>query len=153
MRFKYRPYPLRPDDALPTPKELQSVIKELERAKKEPEGAALKPDLWTGVDLPRSSVPALAALEAARMQGPEAVGSLARANDLDARLGAGPQRPDGPAGVAAVDQQLVPVAGDQRRDHGRMPGLGDEPDVADQRLVEDRVERLRVVVGPGPGLA
>ena len=72
IRIIPRPYALRRGEALPTQKEISETLKEITRARKEPDGHLIRPDLWTSEDPPRSSVPALAALEAARLQGPEA---------------------------------------------------------------------------------
>lgn len=68
--WKFRPYPLRVSETLPTLKELHSAREELERARNEPEAEArrLCADLWNSARGPRSSLPPLAALEAARMQ-------------------------------------------------------------------------------------
>lgn len=79
VRVVYRPYALRPHDAAPTPKEVASNLKEIARAQKEPEAALIRPDLWRSADPPRSSVPPLMALEAARLQGAEAQRTLANA--------------------------------------------------------------------------
>jgi predicted DsbA family dithiol-disulfide isomerase len=81
VRFRVRPYPLRVNDVLPTEKERRALAGEVKRAKEEVDPAAqlLTSELWTGSDAPRSSVPALAALEAARLQGPTARALLARA--------------------------------------------------------------------------
>ncbi|MGQ0507122.1 MAG: DsbA family oxidoreductase [Myxococcaceae bacterium] len=67
--WKSRPFPLRVREAKPTRDELMALLAELKRAKGEPEGAGLSPELWECEDPPRSSVPALAALEAAKLQG------------------------------------------------------------------------------------
>jgi len=79
LRWRSRPFPLRLHEALPSSKELAGWVKDLRAAKEEPEGDALRADLWTSGDPPRSSVPALAALEAARLQGAAARHVLARA--------------------------------------------------------------------------
>ena len=79
LRWKTRPYPLRVNEAQPTGEELSTWAKEIRLARREPEGARLKADLWTGGDPPRSSVPALMALEAARLQGPTARALLGKA--------------------------------------------------------------------------
>jgi len=79
LRWKSRPFPLRLHEALPSAKELAGWVKDLAEAQKEPEGSALREDLWTSGDPPRSSLPALAALEAARLQGASARHALARA--------------------------------------------------------------------------
>ncbi len=81
LRWRVRPYPLRLHDKRPTEKELRGLTEEVRRAQQEPEPAAklLTTELWQGGDAPRTSVPALAALEAARLQGPSARAYLARA--------------------------------------------------------------------------
>jgi predicted DsbA family dithiol-disulfide isomerase len=79
LRWRTRPFPLRLHEALPSAKELSGWVKDLGEARKEPEGAALSDDLWTAGDPPRSSLPALAALEAAKLQGTGARNALARA--------------------------------------------------------------------------
>ncbi len=81
VRWRVRPYPLRIVDTLPTEKELRGFSEEIRRAKEESDPAArlLSTDLWLGGDPPRSSLPGLAALEAARLQGPTARAYLARA--------------------------------------------------------------------------
>jgi predicted DsbA family dithiol-disulfide isomerase len=81
VRFRVRPYPLRVNDVLPTDKERRALAGEVERAQEEVDPAArlITSELWTGNDAPRSSVPALAALEAARLQGPTARAMFARA--------------------------------------------------------------------------
>jgi predicted DsbA family dithiol-disulfide isomerase len=79
VRIQYRSYALRPHDALPTPQEVAAQVREVRRARREPEGKLLRPDLWRSSDPPRSSLPALVALEAARLQGPDAQRALAQA--------------------------------------------------------------------------
>jgi predicted DsbA family dithiol-disulfide isomerase len=64
---------------VPTARDLETNVEELERAQKEPGGALLSSELWTAGDPPRSSVPALAALEAAKLQGTNAVELLGSA--------------------------------------------------------------------------
>ncbi len=81
VRWRVRPYPLRLHDTLPTERELRGLSEEVQRARAEPEPVArlLSTDLWLGGDPPRSSLPGLAALEAARLQGLQARVYLARA--------------------------------------------------------------------------
>jgi predicted DsbA family dithiol-disulfide isomerase len=81
VHWRVRPYPLRPHEATPTERELRGLSEEVQRARAEPEPVArlLSTDLWLGGDPPRSSLPGLAALEAARLQGPQARAYLARA--------------------------------------------------------------------------
>lgn len=76
LRWSARPFPMRVHEAQPTQREIDVLVKELRRAQREPEGSLLRPELWTTGDAPRSSVPALAALEAAKLQGPQAVAQL-----------------------------------------------------------------------------
>ncbi len=79
VQWRHRPYPLRLQEANPSAKEIGEWLAELDRAKAEPEGARLSPELWQGADPPRSSVAALAALEAAKLQGPQLFEALMRA--------------------------------------------------------------------------
>jgi predicted DsbA family dithiol-disulfide isomerase len=72
VRFRLRPYPLRPDTQIPDKKQRGVLARQVRRVTREPEGALVKADLWTGRDPPASSIPALAALEAALVQGPSA---------------------------------------------------------------------------------
>lgn len=76
--WKIRPFPLRLDEAPPSPREIRQWSEQIRRARQEPEGGRLRDDLWTQGDPPRSSLVALAALEAARLQGPHARAVLAR---------------------------------------------------------------------------
>jgi predicted DsbA family dithiol-disulfide isomerase len=80
VQWRARPYPLRIVDALPTPKERNALLEEVQRARAEADPAArlLSTELWSSDDAPRSSVPALAALEAARLQGAAARTALYR---------------------------------------------------------------------------
>lgn len=81
VSLRVRPYALRLHDVLPTPRERRELVREVERARLESDPLAqrLSPELWMGSDAPRSSLPALAALEAARLQGPLAHATLGRA--------------------------------------------------------------------------
>jgi predicted DsbA family dithiol-disulfide isomerase len=79
VRFKLRPYPLRPDTQIPDKKQRAVQARHFRRVSREPEGGLIKADLWTGRDPPASSVPALAALEAALAQGPQVQHELLRA--------------------------------------------------------------------------
>jgi predicted DsbA family dithiol-disulfide isomerase len=81
VRWRVRPYPLRVHDTPPTERELRGMEEEVKRAQQEPEAVArqLSTELWRGGDPPRTSLPALAALEAAGLQGPLARVCLARA--------------------------------------------------------------------------
>jgi predicted DsbA family dithiol-disulfide isomerase len=81
LRWEVRPYALRLQDTRPTERELRGLTREVRRAGREPEATAgrLSTELWQGGDPPGSSVEALAALEAARLQGATARALLARA--------------------------------------------------------------------------
>jgi len=72
VRWLRRPFPLRPLDSVPSEKDRAAWLKEVAAAQKEPEGGKLTTELWTGSELPRSSIPPLAALEAAKLQGAQA---------------------------------------------------------------------------------
>ncbi len=78
VRFRRRPYPLRPGESLPTGREIHAAVQDLEAARAEREQLPLCPELWTSGDPPRGSLDALAALEAARLQGEEVRARLAR---------------------------------------------------------------------------
>lgn len=69
--WRFRPFPLRLTDALPTAKELREARGEIDRAKIEADPVAkrLTAEVWNTPRGSRSSMPPLAALEAARMQG------------------------------------------------------------------------------------
>lgn len=71
VRWRLRPYPLRPDNQLPDKKERAVLARHFRRVSREAEGKGVKADLWTGQDPPSSSLPPLVALEAALAQGPE----------------------------------------------------------------------------------
>lgn len=79
VRFQFRPYALRVLEALPTRKEREELARGIDRARQEPGGEKLRPELWTSGDPPRSSVSALAALEAAKLQGRGARTAMRRA--------------------------------------------------------------------------
>lgn len=69
LRIHYRPFPLRIEEMVPTRRERQAEIDALREVAREPECAAVVPDLWEGADPPRTSLPPLIALEAARIVG------------------------------------------------------------------------------------
>jgi predicted DsbA family dithiol-disulfide isomerase len=79
VRWRLRPYPLRPDQQVPDRKERSIHARHFRRLAREPEGKGVKADLWTGNDPPSSSLPPLVALEAALPQGPEAQRALLKA--------------------------------------------------------------------------
>ncbi|MHB1845979.1 MAG: DsbA family oxidoreductase [Deltaproteobacteria bacterium] len=67
--FSYRAFPVRPNESAPAAREVRTLARHYRRVAKEPEGAGIVPDLWTENDPPRSTLPPLVALEAARVQG------------------------------------------------------------------------------------
>ncbi len=95
VSWRWRPFPLRVQEANPTAREVADAIEELRRARAEPGGERLSLELWEGNDPPRSSILALAALEAARLQGPSAFEALASAMQRAAlEQGVNVTRPD-----------------------------------------------------------
>ena len=79
VRFRFRPFPTRVQDSVLTLREVDKAVRSVQRASEEPEGGRLTTELWRGPDAPRSSVPALLALEAARLQGADEHHALLRA--------------------------------------------------------------------------
>jgi predicted DsbA family dithiol-disulfide isomerase len=69
LRIDYRPYPLRIEEMVPTDKEREAEIKALRKVGREKDGKGIVADLWRSSDPPRSSVPPLLAVEAARIIG------------------------------------------------------------------------------------
>lgn len=67
--LRIEPFPLRPDPRAPSARERRELARAARLASKEPEAAHTRPDLWLSADAPLSSVPALTALAAARLQG------------------------------------------------------------------------------------
>jgi predicted DsbA family dithiol-disulfide isomerase len=68
--LRLEPFPLRAEPRALTAKERRALVRLARRAAKEPEAAGVTPDLWLSDDPPLTTLPALAALEAARLQGP-----------------------------------------------------------------------------------
>jgi predicted DsbA family dithiol-disulfide isomerase len=68
--LRLEPFPLRAEPCALTAKERRDYVRVARRAAKEPEAAGTTPDLWLSDDPPLTTLPALAALEAARLQGP-----------------------------------------------------------------------------------
>jgi predicted DsbA family dithiol-disulfide isomerase len=79
VRWRYRPYPLRPENQLPDKKQRAVLARHFRRVARESEGKGVKADLWTGQDPPSSSLPPLVALEAALPQGDHLQQKLLRA--------------------------------------------------------------------------
>jgi predicted DsbA family dithiol-disulfide isomerase len=86
VRWRYRGYPLRPEEEALDKKQRALLARHFRRAAKEKEGAGVVADLWTGSDPPRSSLPPLVALEAARVQGEGAQRALLKALRMAAFL-------------------------------------------------------------------
>jgi len=79
VRWRFRPYPLRPENQLPGQKQRAVLARHFRRVAREQEGTGVKADLWTGRDPPSSSLPPLVALEAALAQGSEMQRALLKA--------------------------------------------------------------------------
>ena len=78
LRWRYRGYPLRPEEKALDKRERKLLAGHFRRAAREKEGAGVVADLWTSSDPPRSSLPPLVALEAALVQGEGAQRALLR---------------------------------------------------------------------------
>ena len=79
IRWRYKGYPLHPDNQLPGRQQRAVLARNVRRVAKEREGRGIVADLWTGRDPPTSSLPALVALEAALPEGIEVQRELLRA--------------------------------------------------------------------------
>jgi predicted DsbA family dithiol-disulfide isomerase len=67
--LRLEPFPLRSEPRAVTAAERRALARDARRAAREPEAAGTTPDLWLSDDPPHTTLPALAALEAARLQG------------------------------------------------------------------------------------
>lgn len=67
--LRLEPFPLIAEPRALTPREKRAFIRAARKAAREPEAAGTTPDLWLGRDPPHSTLPALAAMIAARLQG------------------------------------------------------------------------------------
>lgn len=76
--WRTRPFPLWLKDAALSEKDIQNALEEVKRASAEPEGMKLSAELWRAQP-PRSSVPAMVAIEAAKLQGEARMQELTRA--------------------------------------------------------------------------
>lgn len=65
----YRPFPLRLEEMIPSRRERNGEMRALRKVAKEKDGQGIVTDLWKVTDPPRSSLPPLIALEAARIVG------------------------------------------------------------------------------------
>ncbi len=68
--LRLEPFPLRAEPRAVTGTDRRILAREARRAAREPEAAGTTADLWLSDDPPLSTLPALAAIEAARLQGP-----------------------------------------------------------------------------------
>ena len=84
VRFRFCPFASRAGDGPLLEQELEQARRNVESARQEQEGKRLSVELWRGSDPPRSSLPALVALEAARLQGADAHHALLRAMQVAA---------------------------------------------------------------------
>jgi len=71
-----RPFPARVSPGPPDPEARRLALRRLKRVAKEPGGETLVPDLWAGDDPPDTGLVPLAAVEAARLQGPRQASAL-----------------------------------------------------------------------------
>ncbi len=69
LPLRIEPFSMRPEPRAPSTRERRALARAARRAAKEPEAAHTRPDLWLSRDVPLSTVPALTALAAARLQG------------------------------------------------------------------------------------
>lgn len=69
IRLEHRPFPVRVDERLPSRREILAEARALRKVAKEKETQDFVPDLWRSNDPPRSSLPPLVAVEAARIIG------------------------------------------------------------------------------------
>lgn len=99
--WRTRPFPLWLKEAALSEKDIKSALSEVQRAKEEPEGVLLSGELWR-TQPPRSSVPAMVALEAAKLQGEARMMELSRALKNAALIqGVDVTRPDTTLEIAA----------------------------------------------------
>ncbi len=83
--LRLEPFPLRAEPRALGVRERRALVRAARKAAREPEAAGTTPDLWLSRDAPHSTLPALAALVAARLQGPAREAAL-RAALRDAAL-------------------------------------------------------------------
>lgn len=69
IQIEYQAFTLRPEERTPSKREIQAEISALRKVSQEREARSFVSDLWRSSDPPRSSMPPLAALEAARIIG------------------------------------------------------------------------------------
>lgn len=138
VRWLSRPFPLRASEGVPSARERDEFVRELARAKLEPEGARLIPDVWSGDDPPRTSITALAAVEAAKLQGAEACARMTRAlRHAALELGVNVARPD----------VVYELASAQRLQMNRFNAAFQSPETRRLILEEHRIATERGVKG------
>lgn len=69
LRLERSPFATRADDRMPSVREAAAQMRAIRKVAREPEGKDFKVDLWRTGDPPRSSLPPLVALEAAKIIG------------------------------------------------------------------------------------
>jgi predicted DsbA family dithiol-disulfide isomerase len=67
--LRLEPFPLRAEPHALTPRERRAFVRAAKKAAREPEARGVTADLWLGRHPPHSTLPALAAVIAARLQG------------------------------------------------------------------------------------
>jgi predicted DsbA family dithiol-disulfide isomerase len=67
--LRLEPFPLRAEPSAVSTTERRALVRAARKAAREPEAAGTTPELWLARDPPHSTLPALAALVAARLQG------------------------------------------------------------------------------------
>jgi predicted DsbA family dithiol-disulfide isomerase len=67
--LRIEPFPLRAEPRALTPSERRAFVRAAKKAAREPEAQGITADLWLGRDPPHSTLPALAAVIASRLQG------------------------------------------------------------------------------------
>jgi predicted DsbA family dithiol-disulfide isomerase len=141
-RLRREPFPLRVEPAAMSRAERRAFAATARRAAKEPEARGTTPDLWLSSDPPLSSMPALAALFAARLQGASREATLLDAiRDAALFRGVNPTRPD-------VLFELAERAGlDLARFASALAAPGTE-----RRVREEFEEALALGIGGAPSL-
>lgn len=130
--LRHEPFPLRLEPRALSRTEQRRLAGAARRAAREPEAAATSPELWLSSDPPLSSLPALAALAAARLQGHSREAAL-RAAIREASLVRG-------LNVARSDV-LIELADRAGLDLARFSGALDAP--ATERRVREAQEEAR----------
>lgn len=72
LRLERSPFATRVEERMPSAREAATQMRAIRKVAREPEGTGFKVDLWRSADPPRSSMPPLVALEAAKILGGDA---------------------------------------------------------------------------------